>query len=85
LGEGAHGLNESRRYFPLALDGGQLAEAHLAGFQGLGQHIGRDHRVLDRIFYPRAGGGSHGVGGIANEQQSRPIPAPAAAAFHGQE
>src|SRR6266496_1320085 len=35
LGEGAHGLNETRRDFPLSLDGGQIAEAHLAGLQGL--------------------------------------------------
>ena len=76
LHEPLEALSQDRRKPAAPRDPGEVALPQAAGAQWLGQQVGRGHRVLDREVDPHPADWRHGVGGVADAQQARPVPPP---------
>ena len=78
------GLDDDGRPVPLALDRGEVLEAHPVPEEGPGQAVRRHHGVLDGVVDPDPADRRHDVRGVADQEQPRLVPAFQAARFDGQ-
>ena len=68
-------LDHPRRQHAPRLDPGKQPVDRLTPGERRGEDIGRRHRILDGEVDPHPADRRHGVGGIADRQQPRPMPA----------
>ena len=69
-------LRQASGEFATLLDLRQHSFRHSSGAQGIGQQIGRCHRILDGEINPDSARGRHGMGGIADTEQTGTMPLP---------
>ena len=77
-------LGDARRKFAALLDAFERVDRYRSTPQRLGENIGGSYRVLHREIDADAADRRHGVRGVADADEARPVPAPQAVHFDGQ-
>jgi hypothetical protein len=79
------GLDGAHRPLTPALHCRQVLDAHAAGAQTWDKNVGGDGCILEGYRDAHTADRRHGVGGIADEQQARPVPTPQPARLDSEE
>ena len=67
-------LRQARGQLPALLDPAQMIGRQLSFAQRFEENVGCRHRILDRQIDADTADRRHGVGGVANAQETRPEP-----------
>ena len=80
--KGASGLNKPNRPLSPTLHFGEVLDSDAPGRERFCEDVGRNNRIFDGVFDSSAGGRSHDVGCISDDEKARSIPPPTSAERH---